>query len=276
MRRPVALVLALLFALTCAVQAAPVSGKQADYSMTMTIDPATIAKAMQAIGLPAQPKGSKQGAIKLPPITIKGKSIWSGQRSRMELTSAKGEALGVSLTDLGKLESYYLDTKAKTAWKTALKNPALAAALSQGSSTGGASMVMDYDTMLSQIKQTKGVTFKELTPKKVNGYDCKGVSYTIDLSQVKDQVAAPIAGMDTQSQAMLSSLLGGMGTLTGETWVSTKHRAAVKILTNMGGSRMVMEFKNIADWSGDDSKFAVPPGYAVKQAAPPAKPHSAH
>jgi hypothetical protein len=272
------LLLLALLVLPSLVQAAAVQGKQADYSMTLTINAEALAKSMQALGLPAPPKGQKQPELKIPPVTVSGKSQWSGARSRLEIRGKQGQLESVSIADLAKPVAYLLDPARKMAWKSDLStNPVLAGALSKGSGSGAASMVTDYDDMLAKLKGVKGVKYKELTPKQVNGYDCRGVSYTIDLKQFRQQLAtSPADAPDAQSQAMLSSILAAMDTLTGETWVSTKHKVAVKIISNMSGAKMVMELKNIKDWAGDDSSFAVPQGYSVKERPIAARGGSAH
>jgi hypothetical protein len=137
-------------------------------------------------------------------------------------------------------------------------------------------MVIGYEELIEKLKGVTGIKYKELPGKQVNGYDCKGVSYTIDLKQFANQARPGLSGSDAHVSAMLDSLFTTMGTMTGETWISTKHKAMVKTLSNMNGVKMVMEYKNIADWTAKADSFSVPPGYKQVTAGPgKAKPKAA-
>jgi len=268
MRRVLMLAL-VISALLCSIcSAATVSGKQADYKMTVTMDMTAL---MGAMGMPAAPKGAKAQSMPKPqPIVTTGKVIWSPGKSRTDMTNGYTKTKDTTLIDAAARKVYVLRPATKTALTMDMTDHPLLEGLLQGGIGGrGASLeTPDYATTLQQLKATKGVTVKEIGSKKVNGYDCHGLELTIDMSQLKEAVLPGVSGkQDDQSNQLMNNAMAAMGPLTSDVWISDKYHVALKSLSKTKGMSMVMEMNNIKDWSGPDSTFAVPAGYTVKDMA---------
>jgi hypothetical protein len=265
MRRCLLLAAALIGMLTAAAFAA--EGQQANYKMTMTISADLITNALGVAGVKTtkDKQGKPPPKFTIPPVILSGKTIWSGGRSRNETKGSKDKSATVSITDLSHKVGYLLDAATKTAWKGDFSsNPALAGLADRSVGQGGASMLMDYPTAFKQLETMEGVTVTALPPKKVNGYNCHGLSYTMDLSKLKNKLGGSASGVKDGTPSMMDTVLKSMGTATGQMWFSDQHKVVVKVLTKTTGMSMVMEFTDVKPWSGPDSAFAVPKGYAVK------------
>jgi hypothetical protein len=227
----------------CSAPALAAEGQQASYQMTIT----------------------PPSKLKIPPIVYGGTTTWSGGRSRSEMKDSMGKVATVQLTDLSRRWVYVIEVGSKTAWKSDFQTNAVIASLGAlNTCHGGASMLVDYPTVFKQLEGMEGVTVTALPAKQVNGYNCHGLSYTIDLIKLRDRMRSE----DQASRAQKNSGVKPADSATGQMWFSVKHKVIIKVLTKMDGmSTLVMEFTDVKPWSGPDSTFSVPPGYAVKDAS---------
>jgi hypothetical protein len=266
MRRLMPLALLCSLALVSICSAATLTGKQADYKSTTTIDMQAMAAAITGATGKPMPKGQNMPASK--PIVTTGKLIWTAGKSRTDMKNAYSGSTDTTLVDFAAKKLYMLDRAAKTATSIDMTDQPLLSGLMRAGQGGQTNTQQDYAATLKQMQSMQGVTVKQVGAKKVNGYDCHGMELTIDLSKFKDSIMPPSAGkVGAQSQQVMSSAFAAMGTMTSDLWISDKYNVLVKSLSKTKGMSIVVELSNISDWSGPDSTFAVPAGYKVQDSA---------
>jgi hypothetical protein len=198
-----------------------------------------------------------------------GKVIWSANQSRTETTNSFSKTKQITLLDFQQKVMHMLQPSNKTAIRMSLSGAPMLEAVAGGSTPVAGNE--SFAEALKQLKATQGVKVKELGSKKVNGYDCHGLELTVDLSKLGMGPQGPGAsraeglsgGQGMPNSQMMQSMLGAMGSMTSDVWLSDKYNVPVKTINKTTGMSMVMELTNLAAWSGPDSTFAVPAGYKI-------------
>ena len=239
--RHLTLACAMLLALGNAWAAEP-QGYQAKLTATITIDQSVFAQ----LGLPAAPGDTSAPAT----VTSGGKLNWMGGRGRVEL-QPEGEPPLVTLFDGAQGVLYYLSPDDKTAYKTTLPsgNADIARSLSNPTQA-----VLDWDGFLQNIRSAPGATVKDLGARKVAGYDCKGVEFTLDLAK-----AAP------PKPGEAPSAMDSLNTAKGTAWVAETFAVPVSIELSVSGITTKWVLSEVKPWTVDEAQLSVPKGYAVKE-----------
>lgn len=193
------------------------------------------------------------------PMVMLGEVWLTEARMRMDMDSGMGYKQ-ITIMDLNANEMYTLDPTTKTAYRIDVGEYQEMAGAFGGDFTNPANMFKDWDSYVEMLEQIPGLTYEELGEKTINGQQCKGLSFVLDMAKMMENVdTAEMPG---------GEMMGTMGDYTGEFWFSEAVRMMPVYMTgrmDMMGMKMDMrwELLDVEPWIATDDVFAIPEGYTV-------------
>ncbi len=198
---------------------------------------------------------------------VMGGDLWlTENKMRMELDLSTVSAMGptgpsITIMDLEENVMYLLDPDTKTAMRHNLTQYQEMAGGFGDDIMNPASMFQGFDGYLDSLDGMPGVEYTVLDAKTISGFMCKGLSYTVDMEKMMED-------MDT-SEIPGGEMMGTMGDMSGVIWFSEDvgmMPVAMKTQMDMMGMAMAMDWllTDIEAWSATDSTFAIPEGYTVE------------
>ena len=253
----------LATALYSVAMAADVTGTKADYTLTMSVGPELIRHAMAAAGVDGASADASGALPTLPPVALHGRTVWSGSRIRTDVFNAGDAFVSIQLEDVQRNLGWDVDLLEHTAQVHALKTGP--AELVTGGQSGIGDGLMDYDSMLAQLKALKGTTYTELGAQTIGGYACHGVSFVIDLEPYRGEILAEAATStdDAASLVGMPAMLDFLKTAQGEIWVSDDSKVTVRMKIALSDLVIDVERSNILPWKGPATALDVPSGYLI-------------
>jgi hypothetical protein len=187
---------------------------------------------------------------------VNGLIYFSGSAVRLDMNVPSG----VMSTIVRQPEQlvYLIDHTSRTAWQVDLSGYAQSYQESGLPVLNPEEVFLHWDEVLAQLKQLKGLSYKDLGRQTVNGVPCHGLRYSGRIEDVlKSGGVAVLPGLEPFKDLK--------GPWRGEYWLDERSGLPVKMHSVLLGIDYLWEITDLQAWDVSPALFMVPRGYRVQQ-----------
>jgi hypothetical protein len=208
---------------------------------------------LQALGAPSEVTNGIPPGMTVPPVRLEAHAIWSDRRSRLDCFDPAQALAFTLITDESRNLRYTYDARRRTGVREPLipANEPGAQWLTAGAANAS------YDLTLAELRKRDWASVNELGHRELHGLDCRGLSFSVNLSGLLAE--AESAGLLTgEGLAAMTPLLSTFNSLGGELWISERHNVLMLAILETTGLTLKLDCSGVEAWSGAESLFFIP------------------
>lgn len=195
-------------------------------------------------------------------MMLHGQMYWTGEFMRLDFDPMEG-ARESTIVEIDNQVSYKLDHVAKTAMRIDTRD--FSAELATGlDMPDPEALASNWDAMLESMEAMEGAVVNELAPRKISGYDCKGFSFVVPMSEFSDTPEDETLSEENQALAdMMGAMMSVMGGYSGEIWVAEGLTMPISMTLNTMMMNYSWGLSNIIEADIDPGMFKIPGDYEI-------------